>query len=107
MVEVIKSLRIVCVSLCSACSFSYGYPEVTANCPRYSGNINNVALDISNPFTYAVSPTRPHCTRVASNRMCTQVVIIVFSLLTWSGAVGCVQLPTAAGLPRRDGRPVQ
>ena len=32
--------------------FSYGYPEVTANCPRYSGNINNVALDVSNPFTY-------------------------------------------------------
>lgn len=35
-----------------AAGFSYGYPEVTANCPRYSGNINNVALDVSNPFTY-------------------------------------------------------
>ena len=35
--------------------FSYGYPEVTANCPRYSGNINNVALDVSNPFTYGLS----------------------------------------------------
>jgi hypothetical protein len=78
MVEVIKSLLLVGVSLCSACSFSYGYPEVTANCPRYSGNINNVALDISNPFTYAVSPTRPHCTRVASDIH----VIIIVMLLT-------------------------
>jgi hypothetical protein len=34
--------------------FSFGYPEVTANCPRYSGNINNIALDVSNPFTYGL-----------------------------------------------------
>lgn len=35
-----------------AASFGCGYPEVIANCPGYSGNINNIALDISNNATY-------------------------------------------------------
>jgi hexosaminidase len=34
-----------------AAGFSYGYPEVTAKCPRFT-DINDVSLDVSNDFTY-------------------------------------------------------
>jgi len=33
-------------------SWGVGYPGVTAKCPRYSANVNNIALDISNNSTY-------------------------------------------------------
>ncbi|KAF2070235.1 hypothetical protein CYY_008443 [Polysphondylium violaceum] len=33
-------------------SWGVGYPDLVANCPAYAANINNIALDVSNPNTY-------------------------------------------------------
>lgn len=35
-------------------SWKYGYPDLVANCPSKSSNINNVALDISKDETYDI-----------------------------------------------------
>jgi hexosaminidase len=33
-------------------SWGVGYPDIVAKCPKYSANINNLAMDVSNNFTY-------------------------------------------------------
>nr|CAG4712815.1 unnamed protein product [Naegleria fowleri] len=35
-------------------SWGFGYPEITANCPSYAHNINNIPLNVANPKTYDV-----------------------------------------------------
>ncbi|KAL9655055.1 hypothetical protein ABK040_008838 [Willaertia magna] len=37
-----------------AASWGFGYPEITANCPRYAANINNIPLNVASEKTYQV-----------------------------------------------------
>jgi len=37
-----------------AASWGFGYPNVTANCPSFAANINNIPLNVATDYTYTV-----------------------------------------------------